>query len=227
MGKITFRADDELVAELEAFDASKSEVMREALRTYLDAHAKEGVGDSRSDAATQSRAREDSLDALIETRIDSLLAERFEGSHAGNRPREAGQDVNITIALEGVSDHARVKRHDQSAVDTQQEDAHTGVRTNPIDASSSAPGRHGVGSVNGGDSGDSHSHSKGQSEPARPCGQCGSVLGADHVFCPNCGEKASHRLFCECGDEVRSDWSFCPSCGRRTPAADVLESDGV
>ena len=226
MGKITFRADDELVAELEAFDASKSEVMREALRTYLDAHAADGVADSHSDVATQSRAREDSLDALIETRIDSLLADRLEGGHVGNRPREAGQDVNVTIALDGVADHARVQRHDQSTVDTQQDDA-TGVRTNPNEASSSAPGRHGSGPVNGGDSGADHASGKGQSEPARPCGQCGSTLGGDHVFCPNCGEKASHRLFCECGDEIRSDWSFCPSCGRRTPAADVLESDGV
>ncbi|MFP9059832.1 double zinc ribbon domain-containing protein [Natrialbaceae archaeon A-chndr2] len=227
MGKITFRADDELVAELEAFDASKSEVMREALRTYLDAHAADGVADSHSDVATQSRAREDSLDALIETRIDSLLAERFEGSHVGNRPREGSQDVNVTIALEGVSEHARLQHQDQSAVDAKQDGAHTGVRTNANEASSSAPGRHSVGSVNGENSGERHTHSRDQSEPARACGQCGSALGADHVFCPNCGEKASHRLFCECGDEIRSDWSFCPSCGRRTPAADVLESDGV
>ncbi|TKX76890.1 ribbon-helix-helix protein, CopG family, partial [Halorubrum sp. SD626R] len=32
MSKITFRADDDLVERLEACDASKSEVMREALR---------------------------------------------------------------------------------------------------------------------------------------------------------------------------------------------------
>ena len=40
MSKITFRADDDLVRQLEEFDASKSEVMREALREYLgDAEA--------------------------------------------------------------------------------------------------------------------------------------------------------------------------------------------
>ena len=31
MSKITFRADDELIDELESLDASKSEAMREAL----------------------------------------------------------------------------------------------------------------------------------------------------------------------------------------------------
>lgn len=58
---------------------------------------------------------------------------------------------------------------------------------------------------------------------ARTCGQCGAEVAADHVHCPNCGEKATRRVFCECGDELRSDWAFCPGCGRRTPAADVLD----
>ncbi|WP_435118107.1 double zinc ribbon domain-containing protein [Halolamina sp. C58] len=38
MSKITFRADDALVEQLDALDASKSEVMREALREFLDRH---------------------------------------------------------------------------------------------------------------------------------------------------------------------------------------------
>jgi len=42
MSKITFRADDELVDRLEACDASKSEVMREALRAHLDGDSAEG-----------------------------------------------------------------------------------------------------------------------------------------------------------------------------------------
>ncbi|OYR68811.1 CopG family transcriptional regulator, partial [Halorubrum ezzemoulense] len=55
------------------------------------------------------------------------------------------------------------------------------------------------------------------------CGGCGEVVPREHVYCPNCGEKQSHRAFCECGDEIRTDWAFCPGCGRRTPAADVLK----
>lgn len=38
MSKITFRADDALVERLDGLDASKSEVMREALREFLDRH---------------------------------------------------------------------------------------------------------------------------------------------------------------------------------------------
>jgi hypothetical protein len=39
MSKLTFRADDDLVSRLEAFDTSKSEVLREALREYIERHA--------------------------------------------------------------------------------------------------------------------------------------------------------------------------------------------
>ncbi|NHX34950.1 MULTISPECIES: double zinc ribbon domain-containing protein [Halolamina] len=50
MSKITFRADDALVEQLDVLDASKSEVMREALREFLDRHPE--VGNGREVAAT-------------------------------------------------------------------------------------------------------------------------------------------------------------------------------
>ncbi|PSP84801.1 CopG family transcriptional regulator [Halobacteriales archaeon QS_1_68_17] len=149
MSKITFRADEELVERLERFDASKSEVMRRALRTYLD---------------------------------EQPAPRRLGGVGGG--------DLNLTISLEGASD-ASVER--------------------------SSAGR--TASTAAGESGDPIE----PSDDERTCGGCGTSLDADHVYCPNCGEKASRRVFCECGDELRSDWGFCPGCGRRTPAADVLD----
>jgi len=53
MSKITFRADDDLIDQLEAFDASKSEVMREALREYLG-DASPSASDPPSSASTVS-----------------------------------------------------------------------------------------------------------------------------------------------------------------------------
>ncbi|MUV61904.1 ribbon-helix-helix protein, CopG family, partial [Halobacterium sp. CBA1126] len=41
MSKITFRADDDLVDAVDDLDESKSEVMRAALRAYLDGGASE------------------------------------------------------------------------------------------------------------------------------------------------------------------------------------------
>ncbi|WP_338727346.1 zinc ribbon domain-containing protein [Haladaptatus sp. DJG-WS-42] len=171
MSKITFRANDDLVRRLEEFDSSKSEVMREALRQYLDASP-----------PPEPEASADSLDTLVAERVDALISKRLDtlidarlGAHS-----QRAQDVNVTISLEGDGVRAReeVRKTSESAPREQSEDA---------------------------------------------CVQCGESLDGDHVYCPNCGEKGTHRVFCECGDEVRSDWAFCPGCGRRTPAADVLD----
>ncbi|MCU4926255.1 zinc ribbon domain-containing protein [Halobacteria archaeon AArc-dxtr1] len=176
MSKITFRADDDLVDELEAFDASKSEVMREALRTFLDERG------PRSDDVDQTRTG--SVDDLIRARVDELLAERL-----GRSPDRRSSEISVTVSLDdGVSET------DSELWDVETEREHP--QTEPaIDSSSDTQ-----------------------------CAQCGSTVDEDHVYCPNCGQKAVQRLFCDCGDEVRSDWAFCPGCGRRTPAADVLDS---
>lgn len=163
MSKITFRADDDLVARIEAMDASKSEVMREALRAYFGS---DSVG-----APTGSG----SLDTLITDRIDERIDERL-----GN-----GTDVNITVSVE--DDGVRA----------------TDPEPTSDDSSTSAPAPGPAGEYD--------------------CAQCGETLDDDHVYCPNCGEKAEGPAACECGVELHTDWAFCPSCGRRTPAADVLD----
>jgi Arc/MetJ-type ribon-helix-helix transcriptional regulator len=173
MSKITFRADDELIRQLEEFDASKSEVMREALREYLG----EPTGTTASDAG--------SLDDVLAERIDELIEERLGRTHAPRAP----QDINVNIALDGESEAATVEGDSEASARKTEPDE----RANASDA------------------------------PAETCKQCGEDLPKSAVYCSNCGEKASHRVFCECGDELRSDWSFCPGCGRRTPAADVLK----
>jgi hypothetical protein len=179
MSKITFRADDDLVEEVEALDASKSEVMRDALRAYLDSGAS-------SDA-------DDTLDAVVADRVDELVAERLGDPRVGRSRPERDVNVNITVepapGLQVSQTGARAgeRRRDPAPRDTGGRDAGRGE---------------------GG----------GQS-----CAQCGESLSADHVYCPNCGEKASRRVFCECGDEVRADWAFCPHCGRRTASADALD----
>ena len=172
MSKITFRADDDLVRQLEEFDASKSEVMREALRTYL---GEPGVN------ADESGVNAGSGQPTTEESIDDIIADRLDGSFTRREP----QDVNVNITLDGDSGAVS---HEQGA----------GRKTETTERENAAD------------------------DAADTCKQCGEELPPSAVYCSNCGEKASHRIFCECGDELRSDWAFCPSCGRRTPAADVL-----
>lgn len=193
MSKITFRADDELVDAIESFDASKSEVMREALRSYLEAQPEVDLGAVGSETdQTTTHQPAGSIDELIVERIDELLDQRLD--QRLGRGRRHPQDVNVSITLDGVSD-AQAPEQPNATVESSEPAER---KTREADERSDA-------------------------EAAHTCGQCGETLSDDHVFCPNCGEKASRRLFCDCGDELRSDWAFCPSCGRRTPAADVLD----
>ena len=173
MSKITFRADDDLIEELETLDASKSEAMREALRTYLARNGSTG-----SNAASDTA----SLDDLVAERVEAIVDDRMAGVFTPSQPR----DINVNITLDG--DAVETDREDEVARKTPSPEAQTA------------------------------------SNARKTCSQCGEELGDEHVYCPNCGEKAAHRVFCECGDELRSDWGFCPSCGRRTPAADVLDN---
>jgi Arc/MetJ-type ribon-helix-helix transcriptional regulator len=184
MSKITFRAADELVARLEEYDASKSEVMRDALRAYLDERS-----------ADAGSADERTLDDLVRQRVDEVVAERVDaldgrtGEYFASRP----QDINVNISLDGEK-HPSVD--DEPATTTTERKTRSDADPDPSDA---------------------------VAEERKRCGQCGEDLSPSAVYCSNCGEKATHRVFCDCGDELRSDWSFCPGCGRRTPAADVLD----
>jgi Arc/MetJ-type ribon-helix-helix transcriptional regulator len=181
MSKLTFRAADELVARVEELDASKSEVMREALREYL------------GDRNPTPESREESLDAVLTRRVDELIEERL-----GTQSTPA-RDLNINVTVDGTDRGAAVSDSASSVTPDSSPDQST--------ASDDRDGR----------------PPERDNDETR-CGQCGETIDGTHVYCPNCGEKRSRRVFCECGDELRTDWSFCPGCGRRTPAADVLDS---
>ena len=192
MSKITFRADDELVERLEAFDASKSEVMRDALRSYLDSAARE---------TTPTASDTGSIGSLIEEQIDRVVADRVESELDQRASQTGGEtDVSVSISLEGTGENATVteqsvSRQTQSAAEEQPVSRKTqSAETQPA-----------------------------ASDDDHTCSECGASISADHVYCPNCGAKSSHKTVCECGEELQPDWSFCPECGRRTPAADVLD----
>jgi len=102
MSKITFRADDDLVEQLEELDASKSEAMREALRSYLEGSDEAAGGEDRSES---DRVRTDVIDELIRTRVDDRLRElgidRADSRARDPTPSPDPQDVNVSISLEG------------------------------------------------------------------------------------------------------------------------------
>ncbi|MFC6787312.1 double zinc ribbon domain-containing protein [Halobaculum halobium] len=227
MSKITFRADADLVDRLEELEGSKSEVMREALREYLDAtearsdDAVDADGGGRTASGTDARSSLDDalaarVDELVTARLDAEFGERSRGpggsadrSHvfgALNAAEDRVPSVNLTVTVDGGgatvegptgAEQPRVPEADRAMTANER----SGSEASPASETGAA-----------------------SDTESRSCAQCGGDVSDDHVFCPNCGEKATRRLFCECGDEVRSDWGFCPGCGRRTPAADVLDA---
>lgn len=118
--------------------------------------------------------------------------------------RGSSQDINLTVRLDG---------------DT------TGERRSGSTSHSPPRGDRAIDreSETGGPEAESEVDDAEEHDEERECKQCGERLAAGAVYCQNCGQKSSRRVFCECGDELRLDWGFCPTCGRRTPAADVLE----
>lgn len=178
MSKITFRADDDLVEAVEELDASKSEVMREALRAYL-----EGGRPTRASESLGATQQTEEVDDPVAERVDAILADRLPPAADPAPARDV--NLHITVDADGAATAERVDD------DTSVPDGAPGV-TDPLGSTGT-------------------------------CAQCGESLDDEHVYCPNCGEKATQRVFCECGDEVRADWAFCPHCGRRTTSADVLD----
>ena len=173
MSKITFRADDDLVRQLEEFDASKSEVMREALRTYL------GEAAVNDDAAAVNDGFEaavdgDSLDELVADRVDGIIADRLEDVFTASDPR----DVNVNITLDGDSGAASRG----APVDRK-----TATAERPEPATDDADSCKQCGDEL--DSEDVYCSNCGAKASHRLFCECGDELRSDWGFCPSCGRR--------------------------------------
>lgn len=178
MSKITFRADDDLIRQLDEFDASKSEVMREALREYLSGSASASAGSSERTQTGRKRATEgDSpLDDMLVERIDTLLGERLSGAFT---PSPA-PDVNVNITLEGSNaDSVDVSDDESPERKTAPEE--------PSRASDAARKTCGQCGENV-DVEYVYCPNCGENTSKTFC-ECGEELRSDWAFCPACGTR--------------------------------------
>jgi Arc/MetJ-type ribon-helix-helix transcriptional regulator len=170
MGKLTFRADDDLVARVEELDASKSEVMREALRAYL------GESDPRPE-------REDTLDGFLARRIDELVEERL-------RARAADRDVNIDISIEGTPANAEMS----DAASTAASDSSSETEPPSDETADPSPGESDAARQCGQcgepiDPEHVYCPNCGEKRSRRVFCECGDELRTDWSFCPGCGRR--------------------------------------
>ena len=167
MGKITFRADDDLVEVIEAFDASKSEVMREALRSYLESHRADAPGSSR-----QPRPAADgrpSIDDLIADRVDDAVDRRLAES--------SPSDVTVTVSLDQrKTGTERLERQEIPDEQTALEGDSTDDRECKQCGETLA---------------DDHVYCPncGEKTANRLFCECGDEVRSDWAFCPSCGRR--------------------------------------
>jgi uncharacterized BrkB/YihY/UPF0761 family membrane protein len=46
------------------------------------------------------------------------------------------------------------------------------------------------------------------------CPKCGKIVGANHMFCPYCGERMKENCP-KCAKPLGKGWSVCPHCGEK------------
>jgi len=180
MSKITFRADDELIEELETFDQSKSEVMRRALREYLDGHPDADVNaaeTSEYEGETMS-ASEDTIDEFLAERVDRLIERRLDERLGGRKRHSGAQDVNVNITLDG-----------DSSVDV--EEADEPRKTDEGEASDADENERITCAQCGENVGSDHVYCPncGEKVSRRVFCECGDEIRSDWAFCPSCGRR--------------------------------------
>jgi len=183
MSKITFRADDDLIEELEEFDDSKSEVMRRALRSFLDAHDdatiqsnSSGVNDAESRVNDENV--EDMVVDLVDQRVVELLGETAMGGETARKRRREPQDVNVNITLDG--DSAVNETGDDAARKTPSE-----APEDVSDAGRSTCPQCGENVEDG----NVYCPNCGTKKSRRVFCDCGDEIRSDWAFCPSCGRR--------------------------------------
>jgi len=178
MSKITFRADDELVDAVEALDASKSEVMREALRAYLG-------GTTATPDAVGHSPLEESLDDIVTRRVEQVLDDRLDDVGATGREVAIHLTVDEPTSVEDGTARAGAVGEHASTSDTE--------TARPTAASPHQCEQCG----NELDSDHVYCPNCGEhAAQAYQC-ECGEPLDAAWSFCPDCGRRTASVEFLE------------------------------
>lgn len=177
MTKITFRADDDLVESVEAMDASKSEVMRRALRAYLDGQQAELGGTAGGGTETIP------VDQLIAQRVDELVSARL----ANLTGRDEDVSVNVSVepehAREADADPERRPGEEQTMSEFIDDVSYEMADSSPVETCTQC------GSELDGEF--VYCPNCGEKVSQRSYCECGSEIRSDWSFCPHCGRRTA------------------------------------
>jgi len=168
MPKITFRADADLVERVEELEASKSEVMRDALRSYLE----DAAGARTGDAPPLGGDLDGALEARIDERLDARLGRGRTGADAAD-----GVTVNVTLNGQDVTaERAEPARESDEDREADGADDPTAERTCP-QCGETVEADHAFCTNCGGRA------------VRRPACECGTTLRSEWAYCPDCGRR--------------------------------------
>lgn len=183
--KITFRVSDDLLDRVDEIDESRSEIMREALRSYLEAPDGNARDDQRRETHQQPATLDDVLRGMIHETVEEAVDEAVDRRLARER-----ENVNVTVNVPDIQGNTGTG---------QAETRETEGETGNADARRTTEHEDGKTCHQCGEEvADEHVHCPncGAKTAQRVFCDCGDEIRSDWSFCPSCGRRTptSHAL---------------------------------
>lgn len=182
--KITFRVSDDLLERVDEIEESRSEIMREALRTYLEGQRQDEVRERKTHETGEGATLDGVLRAMIRETVDEAVEKRL-----GGRGRER-DNVNVTVNVPdagGTENETRASTEGKRDTELPHSEADTSRTTEEKTCPQC-----------GEDVADEHVHCPncGAKTAQRLFCDCGDEIRSDWSFCPSCGRRTptSHAL---------------------------------
>lgn len=187
--KITFRVSDDLLERVDEIEESRSEIMREALRSYLEGQRHDDVSERKTRETREGATLDDVLHAMVRDAVEEAVEEKL---GTGTRERE---NVNVTVNVPDSGSGAGTGEPESRASETVPEERaetdHANARRTTDDDGKTCP-------QCGEEVADEHVHCPncGAKTAQRLFCDCGDEIRSDWSFCPSCGRRTptSHAL---------------------------------
>jgi hypothetical protein len=181
--KITFRVSDDLLERADAIDESRSEIMREALRTYLEGPRAEGDNARRN--REPSRNTRPTLDAILREMVEDVVDETVDERLGEGGERGARESVNVTVNVpESRRTEPDADAEVADEVNRRTDDGEATARKTCPQCGEEVDEEH------------VHCPNCGAKASGRVFCDCGDEVRTDWSFCPSCGRRTptSHAL---------------------------------
>ena len=183
--KITFRVSDDLLDRVDEIEESRSEIMREALRSYLEGSEKKETERRRKTDHQQPATLDDVLRGMIRETVEESVEEAVDRRLGRER-----ENVNVTVNMPDRQGNTGTGKAETREIEGETENSDARRTTEHDDGKTC----HQCGE----EVADEHVHCPncGAKTAQRVFCDCGDEIRSDWSFCPSCGRRTptSHAL---------------------------------